>query len=157
MLNELEESERLAAMAQRGQIPTLWAEETYNSEEAEEVGAKLSRFSLRPLLYGTDGIDVRAQLWADRLLESINPNATPMEHLTTTVLTLKLTGVAADSSLAGGNNPQIGRRVASVLLKFAGAVIGALLLRAGLALPLMVGGIAYSPRQLFTPLILVMA
>jgi uncharacterized membrane protein YoaK (UPF0700 family) len=61
--------------------------------------------------------------------------------LPTTVLTTTLTGVAADSSLAGGNNPRIGRRVASVLLMFAGATIGALLLRVGLALPLVVGGI----------------
>jgi uncharacterized membrane protein YoaK (UPF0700 family) len=61
--------------------------------------------------------------------------------LTTTVLTLTLTGVAADSSLAGGNNPQLGRRVASVLLMFAGAAIGALLLRLGLALPLFVSGV----------------
>jgi hypothetical protein len=61
--------------------------------------------------------------------------------LPTTVLTTTLTGVAADSSLAGGNNPRIGRRVASVLLTFAWAAIGALLLRVGLTLPLVVGGI----------------
>ena len=56
--------------------------------------------------------------------------------LTTTVLTLTLTGVAADSSFGGGNNPRLGRRVVSVFLMFAGAVIGALLMRHGLALPL---------------------
>src|SRR2546426_5548940 len=57
--------------------------------------------------------------------------------LTTTVLTLTLTGVAADSSVAGGDNPRIGRRVASVALMFAGAAVGTLLLRRGGALPLL--------------------
>ena len=50
--------------------------------------------------------------------------------LTTTVLTLTLTGIAADSTLAGGNNPRWQRRAASVLLMFAGAAIGALMMRA---------------------------
>ena len=60
--------------------------------------------------------------------------------LTTTVLTLTLTGVAAESALAGGNNPRVGRRLASVALMFAGAAVGTLLLRFGLALPLVVSG-----------------
>jgi uncharacterized membrane protein YoaK (UPF0700 family) len=60
--------------------------------------------------------------------------------LTTTVLTLTLTDVAADSTLAGGSNLRIGRRATSVVVMFAGAAIGALLLRAGLALPLVVSG-----------------
>jgi uncharacterized protein DUF1275 len=48
--------------------------------------------------------------------------------LTPTMMTLTLTGLAADSSIAGGANPWIRRRVASVLLLIAGAAIGALLL-----------------------------
>jgi uncharacterized membrane protein YoaK (UPF0700 family) len=60
--------------------------------------------------------------------------------LTTTVLTLTLTAVAAESSLAGGGNPRIGRRIGSVAAMFAGAAIGALLLRLGPAVPLAVGG-----------------
>ena len=60
--------------------------------------------------------------------------------MTTTVLTLTLTGLAADSSLAGGSNPRIVRRVASVLLMFIGAAIGALLLRFSLPLPLVLSG-----------------
>ena len=47
--------------------------------------------------------------------------------LTTTVLTLTLTGLAADSSLAGGGNQNMGRRIAAVLAIFIGALIGALL------------------------------
>ena len=61
--------------------------------------------------------------------------------MTTTVLTLTLTGLASDSSPAGGNNPRVGRRVASVLLMFAGAAIGALLLRRGLMLPLILSAV----------------
>jgi uncharacterized membrane protein YoaK (UPF0700 family) len=56
--------------------------------------------------------------------------------MTTTVLTLTLTGLAADSSLAGGKNPRVVRRLSSVGLMLAGAVSGALLLRRGLAWPI---------------------
>jgi uncharacterized membrane protein YoaK (UPF0700 family) len=48
---------------------------------------------------------------------------------TTTVLTLTLTGLAADSALAGGANPRPWRRIGSVLMMFAGALIGAILVR----------------------------
>ena len=61
--------------------------------------------------------------------------------LTTTVLTLTLTGLAADSSLAAGNNPRALRRIFSVIAMFGGAAIGALLLPYGLALPLFVAGV----------------
>ncbi len=61
--------------------------------------------------------------------------------LTTTVLTLTITGIAADSPLAGGANPGWSRRALSVGLMFAGAAAGAWLLRYSLALPLAVSGI----------------
>jgi len=51
--------------------------------------------------------------------------------LTTTVLTLTLTGIAADSSLAGGNNPRLARRLAAVAIMLTGALAGALLARVG--------------------------
>lgn len=61
--------------------------------------------------------------------------------LTTTVLTLTLTGLAADSSLAGGVNPNWRHRVGGVVAIFVGAVIGAVLvLRTGLSVPLAVAG-----------------
>jgi len=56
--------------------------------------------------------------------------------LTTTVLTLTITGLAADSKLAGGTNAGWGRRVSSVVIMFAGAAVGAWLLRDSLALAL---------------------
>ena len=48
--------------------------------------------------------------------------------LTTTVLTLTITGIAADSSLANGNNPRLARRVESVVAMFLGAALGAVIL-----------------------------
>ncbi|MCG5243812.1 YoaK family protein [Azospirillum doebereinerae] len=62
--------------------------------------------------------------------------------LTTTVLTLTLTGLAADSSLAGGANPNWRRRVGGVVAIFLGAILGAVLvMRVGLALPLALTGL----------------
>jgi uncharacterized membrane protein YoaK (UPF0700 family) len=58
--------------------------------------------------------------------------------LTTTVLTLTLTGLAADSLFGGGSSPRTLRRFVSVLVLFSGAATGAFLLRYGLALPLAV-------------------
>ncbi|UYY77176.1 YoaK family protein [Sphingomonas sp. R1] len=62
--------------------------------------------------------------------------------LTTTVLTLTLTGIAADSHFAGGRNPNIGRRLAAVMAILFGAFLGAVLVnRYGLAIPLLVAGL----------------
>jgi uncharacterized membrane protein YoaK (UPF0700 family) len=51
--------------------------------------------------------------------------------LTTTVLTLTLTGLAADSTPAGGEAPRPGRRILSVLAMFLGAFVGAQLVLHG--------------------------
>jgi uncharacterized membrane protein YoaK (UPF0700 family) len=59
--------------------------------------------------------------------------------MTTTVLTLTLTGLAADSPLGGGNNPRAGRRVSAVVAMLAGAILGAALyLHRGPGLPLAI-------------------
>jgi uncharacterized membrane protein YoaK (UPF0700 family) len=47
--------------------------------------------------------------------------------LTTTVLTLTLTGIGADSRLAGGPGAHLARRLIAVTTMFVGALIGALL------------------------------
>jgi uncharacterized membrane protein YoaK (UPF0700 family) len=60
--------------------------------------------------------------------------------LTTTVMTLTITGMAADSSLAGGANPGWRRRASSLALLFAGAATGAWLLPHSIALALAVSG-----------------
>ena len=56
--------------------------------------------------------------------------------VTTTVLTLTVTGFASDSSLAGGTNPRWKTRLASIVTMFAGAATGAMLLRYGVVAPL---------------------
>jgi uncharacterized membrane protein YoaK (UPF0700 family) len=56
--------------------------------------------------------------------------------LTTTVVTLTLTGLAAESKLVGGSGKGTARRTAAVVTMFAGALVGALLLRSGRAVPL---------------------
>jgi hypothetical protein len=61
--------------------------------------------------------------------------------MTTTVLTLTLTGLASDSRLAGGSNPRIARRATAVILMFAGACTGALLLRWGATATLVLAGL----------------
>jgi uncharacterized membrane protein YoaK (UPF0700 family) len=58
--------------------------------------------------------------------------------LTTTVLTLTITGLAADSTFAGGTSPRWRRRLLAVLLMFFGAAIGTLLLRRSLVWPLAI-------------------
>jgi uncharacterized membrane protein YoaK (UPF0700 family) len=75
--------------------------------------------------------------------------------LTTTVLTLTLTGIAADSTLAGGTNPNPGRRVLATVTMFLGAAIGAVLIfhvgvtaALGLALALLVLSRAVAHRKL---------
>lgn len=61
--------------------------------------------------------------------------------LTTTVLTLTITGLAADSAVAGGDNPNWARRVGSVAAIFLGAAIGAwLVTHGGLVAPLILAG-----------------
>jgi len=62
--------------------------------------------------------------------------------MTTTVLTQLLTGLAADSTLAGGGNPRAGRRAAAVVMMLAGAVTGAALyLHVDAGLPLLIAAV----------------
>jgi uncharacterized membrane protein YoaK (UPF0700 family) len=59
--------------------------------------------------------------------------------LTTTVLTLTITGIAADSPIAGATGAHAARRLISVAAMFAGALAGALLvLRVHIVYPLVI-------------------
>jgi uncharacterized membrane protein YoaK (UPF0700 family) len=58
--------------------------------------------------------------------------------LTTTVLTMTLTGLAADSQIFGGSGKGSVRRTTAVLAMLLGALAGALLLKTSLFLPLAV-------------------
>ena len=62
--------------------------------------------------------------------------------LTTTVLTLTITGLAADSVFAGGENPRWKRRSTSVGALLAGAAAGALLLHRSASLTLGIASTA---------------
>jgi uncharacterized membrane protein YoaK (UPF0700 family) len=59
--------------------------------------------------------------------------------LTTTVLTLTITGIGADSSLANGTNPRLARRVASVVAMFLGAALGAVIILYSISAALWLG------------------
>ncbi len=72
--------------------------------------------------------------------------------LTTTVLTMTLTGLAADSPLFGGSGKGSTRRTAAVVTMLAGAVAGALLLKTSLALPLAAAaGLALATWLIYIP------
>ena len=59
--------------------------------------------------------------------------------LTTTVLTLTITGVAADSAIGGGKGSKSGRRLIAVGTMLAGAVLGAtLVVHSNIAYPLLI-------------------
>jgi uncharacterized membrane protein YoaK (UPF0700 family) len=60
---------------------------------------------------------------------------------TTTVLTTTMTGLVADFALARGSNPHMRRRLGSIASLFVGAAIGAVLLRFGLSVPLIVAAV----------------
>jgi uncharacterized membrane protein YoaK (UPF0700 family) len=99
--------------------------------------------------------DVRYPLTAVLAIAMGVQNATvralAVPDFTTTVLTLTLTGLAADSSAAGGDNPRWPRRTGSVVLMLAGACAGGALFLAagapaalGLMLALIVVAIAWT-------------
>ncbi|MEU0434041.1 YoaK family protein [Streptomyces sp. NPDC006290] len=72
--------------------------------------------------------------------------------VTTTVLTLTLTGLASDSTLAGGTNPRSGRRLLSVLAMLTGAFGGALLVQhTGLGWPLLASTVGAAAAALAVP------
>ncbi len=85
----------------------------YKGDVWEPSGRPLALIALLALAMGTRTAAVRKLAIPD---------------LTTTVLTLTLAGIAADSSLAGGNNVRLARRIASVLAMFSGAALGAVVI-----------------------------
>jgi uncharacterized membrane protein YoaK (UPF0700 family) len=70
--------------------------------------------------------------------------------LTTTVLTLTITGLAADSVLAGGDNPRWQRRCAAIAAMLAGAAAGALLVRRSVPLALGIAAAITATSALVT-------
>jgi uncharacterized membrane protein YoaK (UPF0700 family) len=60
-------------------------------------------------------------------IQNAAARALGVPDLTTTVLTLTITGIAADSRAAGGAGSKVGRRLVSAAGMFAGALIGTLI------------------------------
>jgi uncharacterized membrane protein YoaK (UPF0700 family) len=117
-----------------------WVATAFGAEAVLLLCAALAAaVGTRPALYAPYGVIVLTALAMGVRNATVRKIALP--DLTTTVLTLTLTGLAADSPLAGGTNPRAWRRVASVLSMFLGAGAGALLVRHSLALPLVVSGV----------------
>ena len=79
---------------------------------------------------GSRGLAVVLMAWAMGL-QNAAVRRLGVPDMTTTVLTLTMTGLAADSRLAGGDAPRTGRRLASVALMLAGALAGAWWMRRG--------------------------
>jgi uncharacterized membrane protein YoaK (UPF0700 family) len=79
---------------------------------------------------GRSGLFLVAPLGVCFGLQNATVRRLGVADLSTTVLTLTLTGLAADTVL-GGSRPH--RRLGSVVCMLAGAAVGALLLRAGVA------------------------
>ena len=72
--------------------------------------------------------------------------------LTKTVLTMTLTGLAAESPPAGGSGRGSSRRLGAVLAVLAGALSGALLLKTSLNAPLVVAaGLALATWLVYVP------
>jgi uncharacterized membrane protein YoaK (UPF0700 family) len=103
---------------------------------AAAVAAGYNAATLRPWLNHYAAIALTALAMG---LRNATIRQLKVPDLTTTVLTMTLTGLAADSSIAGGINPNWARRLASVIAILAGAGVGAaMVMRVGIVAPLLV-------------------
>jgi uncharacterized membrane protein YoaK (UPF0700 family) len=62
-------------------------------------------------------------------IQNASARTLAVPDLTTTVLTLTITGIAADSALARGPGSKAGRRLVSIAAMLTGALVGAVLIR----------------------------
>jgi uncharacterized membrane protein YoaK (UPF0700 family) len=86
-----------------------------------------------PRPYGTTALIVLIVLLGIGLgIQNATARSLAVPDLTTTVLTLTITGISADSAAKGSRNGAIGRRVVSILSMFVGGLVGALLIAWGL-------------------------
>jgi uncharacterized membrane protein YoaK (UPF0700 family) len=87
-------------------------------------------------------------------LQNATARKLAVPDLTTTVLTLTIVGIAADSRLVGGSGSRAGRRLIAVGAMFAGALVGSLLiLHVSTALPLVIALIVVATIAVATRLI----
>jgi uncharacterized membrane protein YoaK (UPF0700 family) len=142
----------LVGAACGGRLATAWSGETQRRWLRVVAAVESGLFFAAALIAIGYHLDSLAPTWklytlivltgAAMGLQNATVRRLGVADLTTTVLTLTLTGLAADSSLAGGENPRWVRRIASVVALFGGAVLGAaLVLATGLAVPLALCGV----------------
>jgi uncharacterized membrane protein YoaK (UPF0700 family) len=86
----------------------------------------LAAFGANPIS-SADRYALIAVLSAAMGIQNATARRLAVPDLTTTVLTLTITGIASDSTLAGGAGAMAGRRVIAVITMLAGAFIGAAL------------------------------
>ncbi|MEV6205548.1 YoaK family protein [Kitasatospora sp. NPDC051914] len=147
---------RLAARHSAGRRAP-WLRAALLAETALQAAATAVAFACAPngaSEYGTAaGTTLIALLALAMGLRNGTVRKLAVPDLTTTVLTLTLTGLAADSSLAGGDNPRLARRLGAVLAMLAGAAPGAALVIHGhlgwalLASTVLVGAVALGYRE----------
>ncbi|MFF9363249.1 YoaK family protein [Streptomyces griseoluteus] len=135
---------RLTSRVRRATRPTLVAEALLVGASAaialawpERPGTRYALIALTALAMGLRNATVRALGVPD---------------LTTTVLTMTLTGLAAESRLGSGTADRSPRRTAAVLSMFAGACLGAwLVLHHGLGAPLLLAALASAVLAVLAP------
>lgn len=97
-----------------------------------QAGLVLAAFIAAVLLpspYETVGLVILILLLGIGMgLQNATARALAIPDLTTTVLTLTIAGISADSRAAGGQSSRIGRRFVSILSMFIGALVGALII-----------------------------
>lgn len=69
----------LIEMAKLGLVPSRYGSVSYSRKYADQIGAKKVTLSFAPMLYGPNGVDIRARLVMYRLAKSLNPEATPQQ------------------------------------------------------------------------------
>ena len=105
-----------------------------------EGGFVIAALVAAAALHASDTGDARlvsiALLAAGMGIRNASVRRLGVKDLPTTILTLTITGLAADSRLGGGDAPRQPRRAGAIAAMFVGAVIGALCVRVDLLLAL---------------------
>jgi uncharacterized membrane protein YoaK (UPF0700 family) len=120
-----------------GRVPVLKAPRAFAAEAILLLTAAVIALRLVPNEQATQAVyGIIATTGFAMGLRNAVVRKIAVPDLTTTVLTLTITGFAADSGLAGGENPRWQMRGAAIAAMLAGAAVGALLLHRSAALAL---------------------
>lgn len=102
----------------------LWA----TSAEAVLVATGLTLSLLLDRPFGNGSVVALVAVLGIALgLQNATARTLAVPDLTTTVLTLTITGIASDSAAAGGHNSKLGRRIVPIITMFLGGLVGATL------------------------------